>query len=225
MERRSPGKECADFGVVLLCAEAAPRRGGHRGLVHRRGGTPIEQAARTAIASGAAEVVVVLGDSSRELRARLGGLRVRIVASENPDEGIAASIRAGVAALSPEIGGAVVTLVDQVRVTSAHLRALAAGLDRETIVASRYAGVVGAPCAFARSEFGRLLALRGPQGARALLRDPARPIATIAFEAAAIEIELPSLPIVIAPAPVVDATCPSIRTYASRAPPYAPIAL
>ena len=69
-------------------------------------------------------------------------------------------------------GDAALLLVkDQPRVTTAHLeQLLAAYRSTGGLVGSRYAGVVGVPAVFTRSEFPALLALRGEQGARQVLR-------------------------------------------------------
>lgn len=50
----------------------------------------------------------------------------------------------------------------------------------QRMVASRYAGLRGVPAVFPRNTFTALAALRGDQGARALLRDDANPIDFIA---------------------------------------------
>ncbi|HSG97962.1 MAG TPA: hypothetical protein VLA11_08210, partial [Woeseiaceae bacterium] len=42
----------------------------------------------------------------------------------------------------------------------------------QSTVASSYNGTIGPPALFPRAQFGALIALRGDQGARALLRDP-----------------------------------------------------
>lgn len=179
------------FGVVVLAAGGSSRMGRTKGLLPYLGRTLVAHAARTALASGAAEVVVVLGADADALRAELTGLKVRVVVNPEWQEGMGASIRAGIGALSPEIEGAVVALGDQPRITPAHLRALAEGLSDAPIVASSYDGVVGAPCAFARGEFARLLALRGDVGARALVRSGEEPVATIAFAGANTDVDTP----------------------------------
>ena len=223
-----PSRPRPTFGVVLLCAGASPSGGRPKGALPHLGRSLVVHAARTALASGASEVVVVLGDGASELRPLLTGLGVRIVTNRAWAEGIGSSVRAGIAALSPDLDGAVVTLGDRTRITPAHLRALAEGLGEAPIVASQYDGVLGAPCAFARSEFPRLLALPGHQGARAILRDAAervaQQIATIVFAAANVRIDLPEGRTVIVPAPLGRTPLRSIAARDSRAPPraYAP---
>lgn len=179
------------FGVVLLCAGASSRMGRTKGLLPYLGRTLVEHAVRTALASGAEEIVVVLGADASALRERLAGLKVQIVLNGDWEEGMGSSIRVGVAALSPHLDGAVIALGDQPKITPAHLRALAEGLRDAPIVASTYDGVLGAPCAFARVEFERLLSLKGDVGARALVRGGDEPVATIAFAGANMDVDTP----------------------------------
>lgn len=175
------------FGVVVLAAGGSGRMGRAKQLLPYLGHTLVEHAARTALASGAAEVVVVVGAHAPEVRARLRGLRVKVVLNAEWAEGMGGSIAKGVAALSESVDTAVIALGDQPRITPAHLRALAT--HGGPIVASSYDGVVGAPCAFARSEFPRLLALTGDQGARHLIRGA--DVETIPFEAANLDVDTP----------------------------------
>lgn len=143
------------YGVVVLAGRESP-------------GPSLLHSVRDALASGAAEVVVVVG--SEAARARLRGLPVRTVVAQG---GLGDSVAAGVARLGGRIESAVVTLANRTRVTSEHLRALARSLGERTVVASTYDGVVGAPAAFSRSEFPRLLALSGAEGAKSLLEGAA----------------------------------------------------
>lgn len=186
------------FGVVLLAAGGSSRLGRPKQLLAYLGRTLVEHAARTALASGAAEVVVVVGAEAARVREALRGLRVRIV--ENPDwaAGMGGSIACGVAALEESNGGegveaAVVALADQPRITPAHLRTLAARLGESSkpIVASSYDGVLGAPCAFARSEFARLAVLTGDVGARHLIRNGEEPVEAVEFAGANVDVDTP----------------------------------
>ncbi len=175
------------FGVVVLAAGGSARMGRAKQLLPYLGHSLVEHAARTALASGAAEVIVVVGAHADEVRARLRNLKVRVVLNAEWAEGMGGSVAKGVAALSDAIDTAVVALGDQPRITPAHLRIL--GEHGGRIVASSYDGVVGAPCAFARSEFSRLVALRGDEGARSLIR--AEDVATIPFAAANLDVDTP----------------------------------
>ncbi|AIE86529.1 nucleotidyltransferase family protein [Fimbriimonas ginsengisoli] len=182
------------FAVVVLAAGGSARLGRPKQLLPYLGRTLVEHAVRTAIASGAAEVVVVLGAEAAAVRERLQGLKVRFVTNRDWQEGMGGSIRAGVAALSGHIEAAVIALADQPRITPDHLRTLAHRIEEaeKTIVASSYDGVLGAPCAFARAEFPRLLALSGDTGARALVRSGSEPVEVVCFDGANVDVDTPA---------------------------------
>src|SRR4051812_45945036 len=108
-----------NFGVVVLAAGGSARLGRPKQLLPYLGQTLVEHAVRTAIASGAAQVVVVVGADAEAVRKTLSGLRLRIV--ENPEwqSGMASSIRCGISALDPGLSSAVIALADQPRITPA----------------------------------------------------------------------------------------------------------
>ena len=175
------------FGVLVLAAGGSSRLGRPKQLLPYLDGTLVEHAVRTALLSGAAEVVVVVGAERERVREALKGLDVRIVVNEDWRDGMGGSISLGIKALGEEIEKAVVALGDQPRITPEHLRRLAE--RARPVAASAYAGVLGAPAAFARSEFDRLVALTGEVGARSLLREGE--IAPVAFDSANVDVDTP----------------------------------
>jgi len=112
---------------------------------------------------------------------------VVVTRENNPhaEEGMASSIRTGVALAGPD-ARLLITLCDQPLVTAAHLRALLA-IDAP-VVATGYAGIAGVPAVFAPELVPELLALRGDVGARAII---ARHGATVVpFEDAAFDVDV-----------------------------------
>ena len=93
-----------------------------------------------------------------------------VVENHEAKEGIAASIRVGIRALSgkPHVLGAVILTCDQILLSAEHLRALSA--DANQVTASAYAGKQAVPAYFPGSCFPELLELRGDTGARDMLR-------------------------------------------------------
>ncbi len=182
-----------NFGVVLLAAGGSSRLGRPKQLLPYLGRTLVEHAARTALASGASEVVVVVGAESAAVREALRGLAVRIVQNDDWAEGMGGSIASGVAALGEGVETAVVALADQPRITPDHLRTLAQKVAQsgKPIVASSYDGVLGAPCAFSRSEFPRLRSLTGDVGARHLIRSGEEPVEAVIFTGANVDVDTP----------------------------------
>lgn len=111
---------------------------------------------------------------------------VVVTRENNPhaEEGMASSIRAGVARAEP---GArlLILLCDQPLVTADHLRALVA-VDAP-IVASGYSGIAGVPAIFDPSFVPELLALRGDRGARAIIAKHGAVV--VPFEDAAFDVD------------------------------------
>src|SRR6185369_1139432 len=90
----------------------------------------------------------------------------RVVLNDHAEEGIASSIRLGVASCD---GAVLLMLCDQPHITAAHLRAL---IDADApLVATGYAGVAGVPALFGAEYREPLLALLGDRGAQSLLKD------------------------------------------------------
>lgn len=185
--RTSPSSCNSGFSVVIL---AAGSNSHDQRLTYRRR-TLVAHAAYVALASGASDVVVVGGEQASQIAKALRHLRVRVVRNADWREGLSSSIRAGIKAVAATSGVAVIWPCDQASVTPEHLRTLAdkaLSSDSLDAVASAYDGIVGAPCAFARPMFGRLLQLRGPHGARDLVRSATTKIEAVSFAATNTEV-------------------------------------
>ena len=107
---------CQRVGCVILAAGAGSRLGQPKPLLDLGGRPLVVRAAEAALASTAWPVVVVAGAHVAGVRAALATLPVLV--AENPAwaEGMASSLRAGLATLrcfSREIDGAVFALCDQ----------------------------------------------------------------------------------------------------------------
>ena len=168
--------------VVLLAAGNSSRMGSPKQLLEYRHGPLIRHAAEVAIASGCARVIVVLGANAAEIRPALAGLPVDIVENPRWQEGMGASINAGIrAAEARGLGGAILTLGDQPLITPEILRNLILEhqCTGQPIVASQYARTVGVPVYFAKEYFPHLLALAPEQGCKGVIlkhREDARQI-------------------------------------------------
>lgn len=153
--------------AVVLAAGASTRLGQPKQLAMLAGETLLERTVRVAREAGCAPVVVVLGASATEICAGCALGNALLVVNREWSEGIASSLRAGVASLG-DADGAVLMTCDQPAVTAAHLRAL---MESGGPAASGYAGRRGVPAYLPAAWFGELMKLRGDAGARELLRD------------------------------------------------------
>ncbi len=158
--------------AVILAAGASTRLGEPKQLAMLGGERLLERAVRMARSAGCSPVAVVLGAGAEriELECALGAARV--VRNEAWPEGMASSIRAGVAAVMDECDRVVVMACDQPAATADHLRRL---MERcsDAAAASGYAGRRGVPACFPAQSFASLLGLRGDAGARELLAQAA----------------------------------------------------
>jgi molybdenum cofactor cytidylyltransferase len=159
--------------AILLAAGAATRYGQPKQLLDFDGEPLVRRVARTALAAGLSQVVVVTGANAESVEAALTDLPVVIARCEGWEEGQAASIRAGVQAVGRDArapGSAIFMLADQPYVTPTLLRALAERHSQTLapIVAPLVDGRRGNPVLFDQSTFPDLLALTGDVGGRAL---------------------------------------------------------
>jgi molybdenum cofactor cytidylyltransferase len=158
---------------VVLAAGGASRFGSPKQLAELDG-VPLLQHAVDAILGVPAidPVVVVLGAAADRVREAVDLGDAREVACPDWEEGMAASLRCGIA----EVGDAdwvVVTLGDQPRVTSQVIAAImdvaVAAPPGVDAVRAVYDGVPGHPVALSRAMLPGVAKLRGDVGARELL--------------------------------------------------------
>jgi CTP:molybdopterin cytidylyltransferase MocA len=178
--------------AIVLAAGASRRLGVPKQLLQVEGTSLVRRAVLAAAATAPSALIVVTG-ALADVAAEIGDLGVRVVSCTAWNEGLAASLRAGIGALTDE-AAALIVLCDQPALGGAHLQALVARWRRDpnAAVASAYAGVHGVPAIFPRSWFADLLALRGDVGARELLRRRAARVDTVAAEALAFDLDTPS---------------------------------
>lgn len=184
------------IGVAILAAGASVRMGRPKQLLLYRGKTLIRRAAEAALASVCHPVVVVIGAHAGPLKEELEGLPVLTVENRRWGMGMGTSIRSGLGALvaaDPELEGAVIMLCDQPFVDAGVVNRLA-DARRETgkyIVASEYCGARGVPVFFSRELFAELAGLDAAEGARRVIGNHPRDIATVSFPGAAVDIDTP----------------------------------
>ena len=157
----------------LLLAGGASRRFGSNKLVAPLGDRPVVRWSAEALEAAVDVVYVVIPTGSEAVRQALDGVAVRWV--ENPDarEGLASSIRAGVAALPAETSAVVITLGDQPLVDPRVIRRVvdhwrSAGAEARAVV-TKYLDGRGHPTLFGAALFPALCMLAGDRGARDLL--------------------------------------------------------
>jgi molybdenum cofactor cytidylyltransferase len=163
----------ARWSALILAGGAGRRFGGEGGgkLLADLGGAPvIGRVAERVLSVGFAEVIAVTGAREADVRRALAGADLLISHAPDWAEGMAASLRAGVTALSPRAEGVCVFLGDMPLVPVELCGALVEAAGQAGYAARpRCDGQPGHPVAFTRSAFADLLALEGDRGAAAVL--------------------------------------------------------
>ena len=179
--------------ALVLAAGESRRFGSAKQLVRLQGRPLLHLAVSRATEVAGQAVTVVLGARAAELAPLLRHSSAAIVINRDWAEGIASSIRTGLAHVPPSCEGVLILLADQAAVTAEDLRRLIAAWRRQSscIAAAQYEMTTGVPAVFPRADFAALMALRGDQGARALLRHPSERIVRVPMAAAAIDIDTP----------------------------------
>ena len=158
------------IGGVVLAAGGGRRFGGAKLAARLDGWSVLDRALAAMLAVPAIErIVVVLGAHADEVRAAADLGAVETVVCEDWDEGIAASLRAGLEPLA-DAAALVVTLGDQPFITPQVIAAILARADGPAPAArATYRGRPGHPVLIKRQLFGEVRSLRGDAGARDLL--------------------------------------------------------
>lgn len=159
--------------VVLAAGRSSRFSGGNKLLADVDGEPLVRRTVAAALASRAADVVVVTGHQAADVEAALAGLPVRLVANPDFADGQSTSVKAGIAAVPEDCEAAVVLLGDMPGVDATVIDqvigayAPAAG---SLVVVPVHDGRRGNPVLWSRRYFPELLALEGDEGARAVLR-------------------------------------------------------
>jgi molybdenum cofactor cytidylyltransferase len=178
---------------IVLAAGSSTRLGHPKQLVQVRGNSLLRHAVECCTEGGCTPVVVVLGASSETIRPELRGLRVNIVVAEDWREGMAASIRRGIASVPASARAALFLTCDQPRLTSEIVRRLIAEFDGAPgrMVACAYGGTVGVPAVFGRDRFVELSNLEGDRGAKPLLQGHPGDVLRVPWPDGAIDLDRP----------------------------------
>jgi molybdenum cofactor cytidylyltransferase len=187
------GDAAEGLHAVILAAGASTRFGSPKQLARVAGELLLHTALARANEVAGTAVLVVLGAHANELSRLVGRSQASVIVNREWREGMASSIRAGVARLPPSCTAVLLMLVDQAAVTGEDLKRLQGAWRRQPdyIAAARYGATTGVPAIFPRSTFPELQSLRGDLGARQLLRKNPDRIVSVPMQRAAIDIDTP----------------------------------
>jgi molybdenum cofactor cytidylyltransferase len=189
------------LAAVILAAGGSRRLGRPKQLLRYRGTTLVERAARLARGAAGSDVVVVIGDQPQRLRSLLrrhqragsAGRRLTIATNARWADGLATSLKTGIAALPATAGAALILLVDQAKIEAGDIGRLVSQWQRHPgrPAAACYLDRAGVPAVIPRRFFRELSTLTGDTGARQLLRRLGDDVALVDMPAAAFDIDTP----------------------------------
>jgi molybdenum cofactor cytidylyltransferase len=175
-----------NVAAVILAAGRSTRMGGPNKLLAELGGKPLVRiVTEQALDSKASDVIVVTGHQANDLQKALQGLKVKFV--HNPDfaEGLAGSVKAGIAAVPDNADGAVICLGDMPMIESHLIDRLieAFAPDRGNLIAVPVSdNRRGNPVLWSRRFFNELMTLDGDIGARHLIAKHSEAVAEVPVE-------------------------------------------
>ncbi|WP_291860224.1 molybdopterin-binding/glycosyltransferase family 2 protein [Bradyrhizobium sp.] len=175
-----------NVAAIILAAGRSTRMGGPNKLLAELGGkTLVRLVTEQALASKASSVVVVTGHQAQQVEKALAGLNVKLV--RNPDfaEGLASSVKSGIAAVPPDADGAVICLGDMPLISAGLIDRLIETFapDRGNLIAVPVSdGRRGNPVLWSRRFFNELMTLDGDIGARHLIAKHGEAVAEVPVE-------------------------------------------
>lgn len=190
-EAKPPG---ARIGALLLAAGRSRRMGGPNKLLAEVDGTPmVAHVARRLLASRARPIVAVLGNQADEVEAALGKLPVEKIRNPEFAGGLSTSLKRGIAALPPDLDGALICLGDMPLVTGRHLDRLIAAfnpLEGRAIIVPTRRGKRGNPVLWSKRFFPEMAELAGDVGAKHLIGEHAELVSEIEMDDDAILVDI-----------------------------------
>jgi molybdenum cofactor cytidylyltransferase len=166
---------------LVLAAGASVRLGEAKQLLPYRGRTLLDATLEMARACGFDQLLVTLGGSSAEVRARVDLAGTEVIENAAFSTGCGSSISTAVPAVHPSADGVVLLLGDQPGISPAAVRRVAA--VGTPLGVCRYADGLGHPFWFRRDVFGSLRTLHGDKAVWKLLHSGAFPVTEVPVDA------------------------------------------
>jgi molybdenum cofactor cytidylyltransferase len=183
----------SNLQVLVLAAGAATRFGSPKQLARVGGVMMLQKAVSQATEVAGHAVTVVLGAHAERIGPLLRQSPATVEINRHWQEGLASSLRLGISRLPVGCEGVLVTLADQVAVTSFDLRRLVSAWQQQPnwLIAASYDGHTGVPAIFPAWCFADLASLRGDAGARAVLKRHADRCLRLPMPNAGVDVDTP----------------------------------
>jgi molybdenum cofactor cytidylyltransferase len=167
------GKVNSRVAAIILAAGKSTRMGEPKQLLRLGERTVLERTLENVRGARVDEIVLVLGSSAATIQRQLPSSTfegLKIVVNEAWGQGMASSLREGLAALSAQMDAALIVLADQPFIRPETLDQIVAGhrLSNAQIVIPMHKGFRGNPVLLDRAVFADVMALDGDVGCRAI---------------------------------------------------------
>ena len=159
----------------MLAAGESARLGRPKQLLLYKERTLLQHGVQVAIDTRKKPVIAVLGANADLLLREIGDKGVQAVINYKWNEGVASSIRTGLGKLleiAPGVDMVIIMVCDQPFVTVKLLEDLVTKHEEtgKPIIASSYENSMGTPALFDKTIFALLLALKGDEGAKRIMK-------------------------------------------------------
>lgn len=203
------------IGALLFAAGQSRRMGGPNKLLAEVDGTPmVAYVARRVLASRARPIIAVLGNQADAVDAALGKLPVERVRNPEFAGGLSTSLKRGIAALPPDLDGALICLGDMPLISGRHIDRLIAAfnpLEGRAIIVPTRRGKRGNPVLWSKRFFPEMAELAGDVGAKHLIGEHAELVAEVEMDDDAILVDIDTPEALEAlrqkKGPVIEAAC------------------
>lgn len=185
VSRNGPAPRSAPtIAAIVLAAGRSRRMAPHNKLLiaDRTGKAMIARVVDNVLSSKARPIIVVTGHQAKDIEQALGGRPVRYAHAADYAEGLSASLKAGIAAIPPDVAAAIICLGDMPLVTGRMIDRLLEHYDPDEgrrIVLPTFRGKQGNPMLWDRQFFAEILTVTGDSGARFLLGRHAEHLAEV----------------------------------------------
>jgi len=175
--------------LVLAAGESKRMVGQNKLLLPFAGKTIVACAVDAILRANIAEVIVVLGHEAAAIQNALSERPLRFTFNADYNRGMASSIHAGLAAVSPSAQAVMITLADQPLIQSEELNFLIAEFSHATgksIGVPAFNGQRGNPVIFDLRYRDEMLALQGDVGGKSILARHPEAVLEVAMPTASI---------------------------------------
>lgn len=178
---------------IILSAGNSSRMNQPKQLLEYKGKKLLENILGEATKSRLDEVIVILGGNAQQIQSEIDFSKVEILFHPNWEDGMTSSLQNGLNHLieKANIQAIMILVSDQPFVNEALLNTLISKYETsdKTIIASKYSGTLGVPVIFDKKHFGRLMELKGTDGAKKVIFENPDSVAEEEFPFGEIDID------------------------------------